>query len=185
MTRRLVRTLGALPAWAGIAWEALAPRAVGGAGRPRVVQAVIRGERGVLLAMRRELRGWELPGGEVEAGESDAEALRREAREETGLEIEVGRRVGTYRRTGFRAHEAHVYLARAVRGAARPSREVVEVAWFHEARLPAAIFPWFRAPLEDALAERAEAVERCERQGLRAIVAGARIDLHTRWHGDM
>ena len=180
---RWVRVLGALPSWAHVAWEALAPRAAGGAGRTRVVQAVIRGERGVLLALRRELRGWELPGGEVEEGECDADALVREVREETGLDVEVGRLVGVYRRSGFRPHDAHVFECRVRGGATRPSRETPEIAWFHEGRLPDSIFPWFRGPLEDALAGSDEPVRRDEHQGVAAIVAGARIDLGSRWRG--
>lgn len=52
----------------------------------------------VLLAQRplHKAEGglWELPGGKVEPGEGDAEALRRELKEELGIEVEVGPEVG-------------------------------------------------------------------------------------------
>ncbi len=174
--------LGLLPAYARTAWEGLRP--VPGGRPPRIAQAVIRGPEGVLLALRSDLRGWELPGGNARAGESDSAALVREVREETGLVIAPERRVGTYRRSGFWAHEALVFVCRVEGGRLRPSEETPRLAWFPTDRLPATLFPWFRGPLEDALAELERPVERSEHQGLAAIWTGMRIDLRMRWSND-
>ncbi|EID55243.1 NUDIX domain-containing protein [Saccharomonospora xinjiangensis] len=59
--------------------------------------AVVRDGR--LLAQQRafppEAAGlWELPGGRVEAGEPDVEAVRRECLEELGVAVVVGDRIG-------------------------------------------------------------------------------------------
>ena len=174
--RRLAR---ALPEYAAHAWEGLGP-AFGLRPPATLVQAVVRSESRVLLAVRDTLRGWELPGGTLQAGESLEDALCRELREETGLEIAIRRLAGIYSRSGFRAHVAHVFECDVTGGSLRPSPETPELAWFDPAALPDAIFPWFRGPLEDALADRPAPVERAEHQGLRAILAGARIDLRMR-----
>lgn len=180
MAGRLRALAGALPAWALVAWEALAPRSVGGAGRVRVVHAVVRGDAGVLLCERRELRGWELPGGTVRAGETDEAALLREVAEETGLQLAIERRVGDYVRSGFRPHTARVYACRSLGGTLRPCRDMPRAEWFDVRALPGGIFPWFRGPLEDALQELPAPVARREHQGFAAIAAGMRIDLATR-----
>jgi 8-oxo-dGTP diphosphatase len=60
-----------------------------------VVGAVLRDGDGRVLAARRSAPpGWELPGGKVEPGETEPAALIRELREELGVAVEVGARVG-------------------------------------------------------------------------------------------
>ncbi len=61
----------------------------------RVVGAAIIDDGKVLVAQRpaceKEYKSlkWEFPGGKIEAGESEGEAIRREIREELGCEVEV------------------------------------------------------------------------------------------------
>jgi 8-oxo-dGTP diphosphatase len=64
-----------------------------------VVAAVIVAPGGRVLAAQRAepaalAGGWEFPGGKVDPGENERAALVRECREELGVEIAVGERVG-------------------------------------------------------------------------------------------
>lgn len=84
--------------------------------------AIVRG--GALLAQQRayppDVAGlWELPGGRVEIGETEPEALRRECVEELGVEVLVGERVGAD--VPLRANLVlRVYAARIADPAAEP-----------------------------------------------------------------
>ncbi len=57
------------------------------------VGAIIRDPEGRIVVVKRgrppSVGLWSIPGGRVEAGESDHEAVRREVREETGLRVNV------------------------------------------------------------------------------------------------
>jgi ADP-ribose pyrophosphatase YjhB (NUDIX family) len=68
----------------------------------RCVGAVVHDAQGRLLLVQRANdpgRGqWSLPGGRVEAGESDASAVARELHEETGLLVRAGSLVGSVSR---------------------------------------------------------------------------------------
>lgn len=63
-------------------------------GRLRVVAGVLRRGDAILVTRRADRPGrpgqWEFPGGKVEPGEGEEEALRRELAEELGCEVVVG-----------------------------------------------------------------------------------------------
>jgi 8-oxo-dGTP pyrophosphatase MutT (NUDIX family) len=177
LARRLAELL---PNYAKIAWWGIVSPRVGERDPLVVHQGVILSERRVLLTVRSDLRGWELPGGNAHPGEPGEQALCREILEETGLEVAVTRRVGDYVRTGFRPHTARIYLCSALGGELRPSPETPLVRWFPLDAVPATLFPWYRRPLADALADLPEPVLRRERWGVGDVLAGMWIDLRMR-----
>ncbi|MFT0763277.1 YbaK/EbsC family protein [Actinomyces sp. F1_1611] len=74
---------------------------------------------------------WSLPGGSAEPGETSAEAARREAREETGFEVEVGREVVTATMADgpARQYDVHCFAARVVGGQLKPGDDAVAAHW--------------------------------------------------------
>lgn len=182
----------ALTTWTKTAWWGLVkPRLL--ESEPLIVlqAAILRehaGEEQVLLSVRSDVRGWELPGGQAIPGERFEAAVEREVWEETGLRVRAVSHVGDYVRTGFRPHTARVYRCQVVGGELRPSRETPLVRWFRTDRVPSTLFPWYHAPLADALADARDTgrapVERHDRQGLAAIWAGISIDFRMRRSND-
>ena len=87
--------------------------------RVEVVGAALVRDGRVLASRRTEpprLAGlWEFPGGKVEPGESDEQALVRELQEELRVEVEVGERLGGDLLIGQTA-VLRVYLCRLVSG---------------------------------------------------------------------
>jgi 8-oxo-dGTP diphosphatase len=98
----------------------------------------------VLLARRavEPFKGrWDIPGGFLEEGEAPLDGIRRELREETGLDVEpiefVGAWVDSY--GGDSTAEATLNLywtARALSGDPSPADDVDELRWFGADELP-------------------------------------------------
>ncbi len=101
--------------------------------------AVITDARGHVLLLKHRFRpgaGWGMPGGFIEAGEQPDEALRRELREEVGLEVE---KLKLFTARAFKTPKQVeiVFTARAVGDPNHLSFEIQKAAWFSPDDLPA------------------------------------------------
>jgi len=103
--------------------------------RVACVGAIVVDAAGRLLLVRRAHDPgaglWSVPGGRVEVGEDDATAVVREVREETGLEVAVGRHVGTVERDGPEGvvFVINDYLCTATGGSLEAGDDAAEAVW--------------------------------------------------------
>jgi len=86
--------------------------------------------------MRHPVRGWEFPGGQVEAGEDLITALKRETKEETGITVAVGRLVcinSNIKPEGSIPTKVMFdFLAKATGGKLATSPESPAVGWYDQ-----------------------------------------------------
>lgn len=105
------------------------------------VGAVVTDGQGRLLMIKRGHEPgaglWSIPGGRIEPGETDAEALVREMSEETGLVVEVGRLIGRVRRPGLDGAVIDIrdYAATVTGGTLRPGDDAADARWVEAADL--------------------------------------------------
>ncbi|MEC0304238.1 NUDIX domain-containing protein [Terribacillus saccharophilus] len=131
------------------------------------VSAVIRNEQQILLQQRSDNGKWALPGGNVDCGESVLEAIKREIREETGLEIIVDRISGVYSDPNhiiaytdgeIRQQFSICFAAESTGGLLHKSDESLAVSWVHIDKLDDYdIHPAQRVRIDDALQDRKSA----------------------------
>lgn len=125
--------------------------------RIRVVAALFRRGETVLVQQRPPDKSrallWEFPGGKVEPGETDQEALARECLEELGVEVEVGVKVWEARHE-YEDLVVELLLFRATMAAdATPLPfEAHQLAWVSRGELPALPFCEADIPLLPLLA---------------------------------
>ena len=121
---------------------------------PRIpcVGAIVTDEAGRLLLIKRghdpEAGRWSLPGGRVEAGESDEQAVVRELREETGLRVTCGALAGFVEREMQDGAVLVIrdYRATVAGGALQPGDDAADARWVSPGDMAA-------LPLTSGLAE--------------------------------
>jgi ADP-ribose pyrophosphatase YjhB (NUDIX family) len=121
---------------------------------------VIGADARVFLVRHTYTPGWGLPGGGVEARETALEALTRELREETAIEVKgLPRLHGVFfnRRISKRDHVL-VYVVRdfEVLEAKRPDREIAEAGFFPLDQLPEDTTPATRRRLAEILKDTSD-----------------------------
>ena len=95
-----------------------------------VVSCLIRDAADRLILVRHHRRGWEVPQGKVEEGESLMEALHREVLEETGVTVETGPLAAVWSKLSPPSALILGFLARYQSGELTTSEECPEVGWF-------------------------------------------------------
>lgn len=127
------------------------------------VQAWIERDDGRFLALRRAgepLKGeWNMPGGFVEPGEGGPDAIAREVREETGLELEIVEVIGIFPSAYGSDEDAQpifdvAYLCRLTGGDLEVSDESKEARWFDLDSFPVPAFAGERRALAELRASR-------------------------------
>lgn len=115
--------------------------------------AIIEASR-ILLTKRRDLQVWCIPGGHLLDGESVFNAAVREAKEETGLDIELTGVVGIYSlpEKGERGSWEVILRARPIGGRlVKSTNETTDAAYFAQHELPSGLIGWQTHQARDAL----------------------------------
>lgn len=105
------------------------------------VGAVVTDEQGRLLMIQRGHDPgaglWSIPGGRVEPGETDPQALVREMLEETNLQVKVGRLIGRGQRPGLGGAVIDIrdYAATVTGGTLRAGDDAADARWVTAAEL--------------------------------------------------
>jgi 8-oxo-dGTP diphosphatase len=90
---------------------------------------IVINEQNEILLIKGPLRGWEMPGGQVEEGESLKEAAIRETKEESGIDIEVLKFCGVFQNVSGSICNT-LFLAKPIGGYLTTSSESLEVGYF-------------------------------------------------------
>jgi 8-oxo-dGTP diphosphatase len=105
------------------------------------VGAVVTDEQGRLLMIQRGHDPgaglWSIPGGRIEPGETDAQALVREMLEETNLQVNVGKLIGRVQRQGLGGAVIDIrdYAATVTGGTLRAGDDAADARWVGTAEL--------------------------------------------------
>jgi len=98
--------------------------------------AIVFDEQGrVLLVHRTDYDLWNLPGGTLENLESPVDAVKREVKEETGFDIEVGKLVSVYSKSDKNSI-SFTFSCKIIKGQLTLSNESDKIEYFEIDKIP-------------------------------------------------
>lgn len=113
--------------------------------------AIVINDNNEILLIKGPRRGWEMPGGQVEVGESLSQAAIRETKEESGIDIEIIRFCGIFQNIGNSICNT-LFLARPIGGELTLSIESLDAGFFPiEEALEKVVWKDFRKRIEYCL----------------------------------
>lgn len=118
-----------------------------------VAGVVVRDDGRVLAVQRRDNRRWEPPGGVLELDETFEEGVRREVREETGVDVEVECLTGVYKNMQ-RKVVALVFRCRPLRTGLPSTEEAARVDWLTVEDVTRKMATAYAVRITDALTDR-------------------------------
>lgn len=125
------------------------------------VAGLVTNEEGKILLVKSPWRGWEYPGGLIEPGETFQQALHREIREESGVEVEITGFVGICKNVEKDIVNID-FTCRYVGGTLTTSEESTEVIWATpEQAMELITFPLTKKRLANMLSGNQDAVLFC------------------------
>ncbi|MDQ7808991.1 NUDIX hydrolase [Amycolatopsis sp. A133] len=115
-----------------------------------VAATIVRPDGRILVTQRRDNGAWEPPGGVLELAEDIHAGVRREVREETGLDLDVERLTGVYKHMEA-AVVALMFRGRPAGGTLTVNDEVRDFRWIRPEEVPALLTEVFAVRVFDAL----------------------------------
>lgn len=114
----------------------------------------------VLLTKRCDVPVWVLPGGGIEEGEFPENAVIREVWEETGLRVEVIRKIAEYTPVNCLSKKTFLFECRKIDGCLRTGCETAAIHYYPLNALPPSLFIVHEDWINDALSAQTTVLQK-------------------------
>lgn len=116
--------------------------------------ALVEFNQQLVLVRRRDIPIWVLPGGGIDPGELPEEAVIREVKEETGLDVVITQKLAEYSPINFLTQPVHLFRCQVIGGEFTTGDESRAVNEFPLEKLPKSLFHIHRGWIKETVFNR-------------------------------